>query len=547
MDKSIGDMKTMAAGHDKPGGYTFSVDAMLGQYRIVRPLGRGGMGEVYEVEHITLGKRYALKLLPMEFAAMPGALERFRREARVMANLDHPNIVKVDEFGEFGGRYWLRMELANGLSYVGRTVTSLQELAEARGGRVEQKSLIDILTQILHALKDAHGHGTVHRDLKPSNILIFTTNKGSDFKIADFGLVRLIGEEWVRGEAQLSVQRSISMSDRRTQGQEPDSAVGTSTRSLLGTYEYMSPEQKQGEEATVQSDIYSVGLMAFKLLTGQNPGLKTPSRIDATLNKGWDDLLERALEENAGERWASADEMLRALETLVVKQTLAPPIASEGRAPARPVKGPADGEPWTSPDTGMEFVWVPALKIWVGKYEVTNSEYRKKNPAHDSNDYQGNSPNGERQPVVYVNFDDAVAYAAWLTERDKLQLGGMRYRMPTEVEWQAYAQCGDGREYPWGNSMPPKYGNYKKTSEYDDGYEVTCPVEKSGRNDWGLYGVGGNVWECCASDASGSSFGAWRGASWSDYDSDSLRCAFRFGSDGAFRNYYSGFRLVLSR
>ena len=135
MDKSMGDMKTMAVERDRPGGYTLSVDETLGQYRIVRPLGRGGMGEVYEAEHVTLHRRYALKLLPAEFAAMPGALERFRREARVMANLDHPHIVKVDDFGESGGRYWLRMELANGLRHGGLEVTSLQDLAAAGGGR----------------------------------------------------------------------------------------------------------------------------------------------------------------------------------------------------------------------------------------------------------------------------------------------------------------------------------------------------------------------------------------------------------------------------
>jgi formylglycine-generating enzyme required for sulfatase activity len=207
---------------------------------------------------------------------------------------------------------------------------------------------------------------------------------------------------------------------------------------------------------------------------------------------------------------------------------------------------PAEGKPWTSPAAGMEFVWIPVLKIWVGKYEVTNSEYRKKEKAHDSKDYQGNSLYGERQPVVYVNFDDAVAYAAWLTERDKAQLGGLRYRVPSEAEWMVFAQCGDGREYPWGNSMPPKYGNYGKTSGYDDGYAVSIPVEKSARNDWGLYGVGGNVWECCATGASGSSFGAWRGASWYCDFSGNLRCACRI-LVGSARDNDDGFRLVVSR
>jgi uncharacterized caspase-like protein len=223
---------------------------------------------------------------------------------------------------------------------------------------------------------------------------------------------------------------------------------------------------------------------------------------------------------------------------------------------------PATGRNWTSPATGMEFVWVDALKIWVGKYEVTNSEYRRKESGHDSKSYENHSLNGERQPVVQVNFDDAKAYAAWLTERDKAQLGGMRYRVPSEQEYMTYAQCGDGREYPWGNNWPPRSGqagNYADQTAkrsfsgwtiidgYDDGHPVACDVEKSWANPWGLYGVGGNVWEACASDSSGGSFGAWRGASWYDLYLDLLRCEFRFVYRDSRRFYGLGFRLVLSR
>ncbi len=228
---------------------------------------------------------------------------------------------------------------------------------------------------------------------------------------------------------------------------------------------------------------------------------------------------------------------------------------AKAAASAAKVKVPIKGEAWTSPATGMEFVWIPALKMWVGTYEVTNGEYRKMVPGHDSKEYKGHSLNGERQPVVYVNFDDAKAYAAWLTERDKDQLCGTRYRVISEQEWQAAAQCGDGREYPWGNAMPPQYGNYSdsaspvsgKIAGYADGFAVTCPVEKSGANERGLYGMGGNAWECCASDASASSFGAWRGASWNLNYPDSLRCAHRLGFGGSTRDENSGFRLALSR
>jgi hypothetical protein len=220
------------------------------------------------------------------------------------------------------------------------------------------------------------------------------------------------------------------------------------------------------------------------------------------------------------------------------------------------------GQNWTSPATGMEFVWIEALKLWVGKFEVTNGEYRKKEAGHDSKAYKGHSLNGDRQPVVCVNFDDAKAYAAWLTERDRVAgrlPAGCRYRLPREEEFTTYAQCGDGREYPWGNEWPPRSGqagNYHgqegagtwgKTSGYNDGHPVTCDVEKSWKNPWGLYGVGGNVWEACASDSFGGSFGAWRGASWITYDRGLLRCARRFDYGGSYGVGILGFRLVLSR
>jgi len=170
-ENSIGADRTIT-GTAQSGGYTLSVGQSLGQYRIIRPLGRGGMGEVYEAEHQVLRRSYALKLLPHDFATQSCALERFQREAQVMANLEHPNILKVDDFGETDGRYWLRMELADGVqSGDGKQVVSLQDLADAGNGKIGQEALADILKQILEGLKYAHDRGAIHRDLKPSNIL----------------------------------------------------------------------------------------------------------------------------------------------------------------------------------------------------------------------------------------------------------------------------------------------------------------------------------------------------------------------------------------
>ena len=172
---SIGDEKTMYPGGGS-GGYSLSEGIVFGQYKIIRALGRGGMGEVYEAEHTTLGKRYALKLLPADFAMRHGAVERFRREAKVMANLEHENILRVDDFGNTDGRYWLRMELAEG--WEGNI--TLEDYAKSCGGKIPQKEMAEILKHILLGLDYAHSKGVVHRDLKPSNIVFVRDRGGVD-------------------------------------------------------------------------------------------------------------------------------------------------------------------------------------------------------------------------------------------------------------------------------------------------------------------------------------------------------------------------------
>lgn len=221
---------------------------------------------------------------------------------------------------------------------------------------------------------------------------------------------------------------------------------------------------------------------------------------------------------------------------------------------------PVVGSDWKIPDIGMEFVWIKALDCWVGKYEVANAEYRKWKPGHDSRNYKGNSLNAARQPAVFVTFVNATDYAKWLTECER-KAGrlpdGYIYRLPTGKEWMTFCQCGDDREYPWGNEMPPKYGNYcgqetngmtgKMISGYNDGFAITCPVEKSGKNDWGLYGVGGNAWECTIRSSSDFSFDAWRGAAWYDFYPNALRSNSRLDYIAPYRAFNGGFRLVLSR
>ncbi len=211
---------------------------------------------------------------------------------------------------------------------------------------------------------------------------------------------------------------------------------------------------------------------------------------------------------------------------------------------------------WTIPDIGMEFIWIQSLNCWAGKYQVTNCEYRKFIQSHDSLEYENSSLNGENQPVVFVNFDDAQAYAKWLTKKEK-KAGrlpvGYKYRLPTQEEWTAIAQCGDDREYPWGNNWPPVQG---EAGNYDfpcivkgnkNNYPVTCDVKQSGANIWDIYGVGGNVWELTQKSSKDDSFDAWRGASWYSFDGYELGCLYRNDSISSGRSDEDGFRLFLSQ
>jgi formylglycine-generating enzyme required for sulfatase activity len=227
-------------------------------------------------------------------------------------------------------------------------------------------------------------------------------------------------------------------------------------------------------------------------------------------------------------------------------------MASEARAVA-----PKE----TSVDLGggvkMEFVWIEALKCWVGKYEVTNAEYRRFKKDHSSRStYYGknDSANGDRQPVIYVSHEDAVAFAEWINKTKQLP-HAFRARLPDGKEWLTFAQCGDGRKYPWGNEMPPKYGIYENLwgGPGDDQYygrpaPVTFPVEKSGQNDWGLFGVGGNV---CEWTSELDEYSQWvaRGASFfRDYPSQ-LECSYRYGTghEPGEVDPEVGFRLLLSQ
>jgi len=332
----------------EPGGYgeyTLTAGAVLDEHRILRPLGHGGMGQVYLAEHGILQMHQALKLLPASMAQNPGFVERFRSEARVMAKLQHPGIVRVPHAGMAEGRHYLIMDFIDA-DGSGEPFDLEDALAAAPKGRLSPDMVFQIATEICDAVAYAHSHGVVHRDLKPANILL-TQNiaknpvvaelKSPLVKVTDFGLAKLAGKDWV----QSIVEQSMSLGETPTMVAQPHSERGRSD-GILGTYEYMSPEQRAAREVDKRSDVYAFGVMLYRMLTGNRiMGFpKPPSRIVNGLNPAWDNVVEKCLEENPGYRFQTLEQLKAALpkkqvQGLKDKQKQSPkprPTAATGSA-----------------------------------------------------------------------------------------------------------------------------------------------------------------------------------------------------------------------
>jgi hypothetical protein len=204
--------------------------------------------------------------------------------------------------------------------------------------------------------------------------------------------------------------------------------------------------------------------------------------------------------------------------------------------------------------------WISPLKLWVGKHEISNGQFRRFRPTHNSRFRENFTLDGNDQPVVYVSWQDAQDFCEWLnrTYRDRLPRG-FEFRLPYAAEWTLLARCGENRKYPWGNRWPPTYGNladltaheklveWHGISGYDDGFPVTCPVSLSGVSEWGLYGMAGNVWEWCADTYPGDArYKMRRGGSW-DFDTEPNLRISAIGFDRPeVRDDTIGFRIVAS-
>jgi serine/threonine-protein kinase len=270
----------------------------LGSWELVDLIGKGAMGRVYRARHVRLGREVALKVLNAEFVARPDVVQRFFREARVVNDIDHENIVEVSDFVEQPGLAYLVMELLEG--------ESLRDLMNAKGRKYPQvKRIVAILRQVCGALDAAHAKGVVHRDLKPDNVFVVKRD-GADFvKMLDFGVAKLRGG---------------------------DDMAETTTGMIIGTPHYMSPEQALGRDVTRSTDVWAAGVVLYEALAGCVPftggsfvelanqiRLQPPKPLPKKTPRGekipaWlGEVIAKCLEKKPGDRFKSMAALAEAL------------------------------------------------------------------------------------------------------------------------------------------------------------------------------------------------------------------------------------------
>ncbi|HEX5898884.1 MAG TPA: Stk1 family PASTA domain-containing Ser/Thr kinase [Solirubrobacteraceae bacterium] len=312
-----------------------------GRYRVLHRLGSGGMADVYCAQDLQLGRKVALKILYRRFAEDSEFVERFRREASSAAGLQHQHVVAVYDRGEYNGTYYIAMEYLDG--------RSLKTIVEQEAP-LDPDRAIDLITQVLRAARFAHRRGIIHRDLKPHNVIVDAEGRA---KVTDFGIAR------------------AGASDM------------TQTGSIMGTAQYLSPEQAQGHAVSAASDIYSIGIMLYELLTARVPfegesavaiALKQvnerpapPSLYNPAVTPELEEVVMRALEKDPARRFHDAESFIVALEavrdgtaTAIIVAVPPPPLDPPSEAYAYPEE---PLEPRAQREGGRWWLWLLAVLV----------------------------------------------------------------------------------------------------------------------------------------------------------------------------------------
>jgi serine/threonine-protein kinase len=453
------------------------------RYVITRKLGQGGMGAVYQAQDARLqGKLWAIKEMSdaqlTDPAERANAIASFRREAQLLATLDHTNLPKVADFFEEGGKQYLVMDFVEG--------QTLEQIVAATPGFLPEPTVLAWIEQLCDVLEYLHARQPpiVFRDLKPANIMLMREGK---IKLIDFGIARFFKAGKTKDTAQ------------------------------YGTMGYAAPEQFGTGQTDARSDIYSLGVVLHYLLTKFDPAL-TPfnlppvCNINPLISAQTDAVIVRATRSASVERFQWTREFKQALYQMPsapVQPTQLPMPTPQPPMPS--ISAPRPSVARTQPTPSVPMILVPAGEFVMGskysaderpphkvyidafyidRYPVTNAEYKKfvdatgyRVPDHWIN---RQIPYGkENHPVVYVSWDDADMYARWAGKR-----------LPTEAEWEKAARGTDGRDYPWGNQFAKSRCNSDESKIGD-----TTPVDSyspQGDSPYGVSDMVGNTWEWCA-------------------------------------------------
>jgi len=284
-------------------------DLIRDRYRVVRLVGRGGTGEVHEAEDVTTGATVALKTVQPELVGSTKVVQRFERECRFSQRISHPNVLRISDVFQVpipGGRFEVSSGEVLEVPCMVMEYLEGETLADrlGRGERIPQEEARPLVCQMAAALAAAHRAGVVHRDLKPDNMFLVPGDDGTRVVLTDFGVAR---------HAAPSQDESL-----------------TASNVLLGTPTYMAPEQLELEKAMPASDLYTLGLVMFEMVAGRPPfeaetAIKTvfkrvqedapsPREIVPELDEGWEEVILRCLERQPEDRYADAQEIIRALD-----------------------------------------------------------------------------------------------------------------------------------------------------------------------------------------------------------------------------------------
>jgi serine/threonine protein kinase len=528
---------------------------VIGQYRIDKKLGAGGMGVVYQAWHTDTGREVAFKILPIAVYTPSEHIRRFLRESRTIAKLEHPHIVPFYEAGthaindEFQVSYMAMRLLRGG---------SLQDRME-KSGTIPLKDVITLTNQLVDALTYAHSKRIIHRDLKPSNIMF---DENGNAVLVDFGVAK------------------------------PQDAVSklTATGQAVGTPEYMAPEQWGMEHITHAVDQYALAVVIYEMLSGHMPfeASNLAGIVGKVLTKPPEPLLryrrdlptslwavlERALAKQPDERYPSIVDFAHELETSLLapeKATTQMPKPTKGFV-EQILPGPFE---WCPVDQG--FVTLedssrqrpPGTRggryevnaFSIAKYPITNTQYQVflKTPdgyrdekwwdySKDARYWRQNHPyketafEGHDLPRTNVSWYDALAFCRWLSSRT-----GQHITLPTEQQWQRAAQGDENWRYPWGDNFVRGYCN-----AISSGIRRPTPVTQypDGESFFGVCDMSGNVWEWCltkwginSTELLGEEPRIVRGGTCLNHEDD-VRVTARYWSKPSDTGQYVGFRIA---